>query len=376
ISPAIDQTVRLDGGPPKNLTCTAPNYCHYSYTATATPNTHVVGVSVPAGHLAQSTLCYNRTDCHTKACANNQPGCPCVDNPLEPGCLGMDTGKIGPSRLVNVPAGPYPAFYADLWWHYTLVNPWVRVLDGDVHTNHSLSLQRAPAGKFNARWLISARSSGQILATSEADWIARGYPERNPNWMDNTPIKTPSYATLLKRFGKGAPDWSWSAGLPTTNGAYKMAGGTVSASFTLPGNRSVLIFVDGNLTINAEIRVLANSVLAFIVNGEIRFSKNLGGGAGVDRADGLYLAQGRINTAYNAGSFEVTPQLAIEGALISLYDPSNSSYGTIALKRNLSAEANLTIPAETINLSAKYYVLGKSILGRPKFFWREVPAGF
>jgi len=125
------------------------------------------------------------------------------------------------------------------------------------------------------------------------------------------------------------------------------------------------------LTIDAEIRTAVNGTLSFIVSGNINFSKDFaGGGPADDFAGGVYIAEGRINTAYDKSApDEVTRQLVIEGSLISLKD-------TISLDRNLSLADNTTTPAEKIDLSGKYYVLLKSVLGRPKFFYREVPAGF
>jgi hypothetical protein len=82
------------------------------------------------------------------------------------------------------------------------------------------------------------------------------------------------------------------------------------------------------------------------------------------------VAEGRINTAFDKSApDEITRQFAVEGALVSLTD-------TISFDRNLAFIDNQTTPAESIDLSAKYYVLLKSLLGRPKFFYREVPAGF
>jgi hypothetical protein len=248
-------------------------------------------------------------------------------------------------------------------------DPWVQTKFGDVHANNSVNFSASPpSGEDNASYIISAR--GSIVGSSETNWIAQYYPEGDFDLSQNTTVSAPSYDTLWKRFGGGATLYSGPT-LPSGNGTYVISGNkTVNAVFDQPANRSTLIFVNGDLTVNAEIRVPASSAIAFIVNGNINFAKNLTGGSGTtDSIGGLYVADETINTANNASSGEITRQLSVSGSLISL---SN----TVILNRNLSPVDNATTPAEKISLDGKYYVRLKSILGRPKFFYHEVPAGF
>ena len=249
-------------------------------------------------------------------------------------------------------------------------DPWVQTKFGDVHANNSISFSASrPSGENNASYIISARSS--IVGSSEANWIAQYYPEGKSDWILNTPVSAPSYDTLWERFGGEAIPYSDST-LPLGNGTYIINGDkTVDSVYTQNSRARTLIFVKGNLTINAEIRVPSNSAIAFIVSGDINFAKNLTGGSGTtDSVGGLYVANGTINTAYNKSSAgEITRQLSVSGSLISLSK-------TVVLNRNLSPANNATTPAEKVSLDGKYYILLKSILGRPKLFYHEVPAGF
>jgi hypothetical protein len=250
-------------------------------------------------------------------------------------------------------------------------DPWVQTKFGDVHANNSVNFSAPPpSGEDNASYLISARSS--IVGSSEANWIAQYYPEGESDWTLNTPVSAPSYDTLWERFGQGEADPFSGGGLPAGTGVYLINGDkTVGAVYNQNSGARTLIFVTGDLTVNAEIRVPADSAIAFIVDGDINFAKSLiGGGGATDSIGGLYLASGRIDTAYNKSSAgEITRQLSVSGSLISLS-------GTVVLNRNLSPTDNATTPAEKISLAGKYYVFLKSILGRPKFFYHEVPAGF
>jgi len=344
-APVSGQSVFLDGG---SETISNP------YSLTSTAGSHTVSVTAPGGYIVQSTLCYNRTDCHTTACVNGDASCPVA-------------GAVsnGNSRSVNVPSEGY----ADLNWHYTLINSWAQALGGNIFANHLVGLRVAPTGLFNARWGIFGR--GSVSGSSQENWRAQYYPERNFNLTLNTPIKAPTYADLWKRFGGGASTYS-GATLPNADGAYLISGNkTVNGVFNQAGGVNTLVFVDGNLTIDAEIRTAADGTLVFIVSGNINFSESFaGGGPADDFAGGVYIAEGRINTAYDKSApDDITRQLVVEGTLISLKD-------TISLDRNLSLADNNTTPSEKIDLTGKYYVLLKSLLGRPKFFYREVPAGF
>jgi len=259
-------------------------------------------------------------------------------------------------------AGVTPSFV-------TRAEAWLQVTGGDVFANHMVTLRVAPTGQ-NSRWMILAR--GSITGTSQAGWVAQFYPERNFDLSLNTPLSAPSYLDLWKNLGQGKATAFAGADLPGASGVYLISGNkTLGNVISLAGNRKLLIFVNGDLTVNAEILVPADSAIAFIASGKIRFAKNLTGGAsGIDTVGGIFVAGGEINTAYDKASpDEVTDKLELEGSLISLSD-------TLLLDRNLSFADNLTTPAESVTLSAKYYVLLRSLLGRPKFFWQEVPAGY
>ncbi|MEX0888173.1 MAG: hypothetical protein WDZ67_02245, partial [Patescibacteria group bacterium] len=318
----------------------------------------------------------NQTQVESDCPLGTGPGTGCVikDDNVPSGQASYGTGGVlnpGTTYYWRVIEWLDAANWADFGFtpsFKTRADPWVKILNGLVHANHMTTLRVAPVGQ-NSRWLITSR--GTITGTSQEGWIAQWYPERNFSWTNNTPIKAPTYDRLFKLYGKGANAYSGLT-LPNADGVYLINGDkTVSAVFDQAGGANTLVFVDGDLTIDAEIRTAANGTIAFIVSGEIKFAKNLtGGGGGVDNVGGLYVAEDRINTAYDKSApDEITRQLVVEGGLVSLRD-------TLSLDRNLDPTDNQTTPAEEINLSGKYYVLLKSVLGRPKFFWQEVPGGF
>jgi len=240
--------------------------------------------------------------------------------------------------------------------------PWTRTTGGDVHANQSLDLGSGATAQVD--YIVSARGNIDTKTNSVNSWVLPYYPEGDISGL-NTPIATPTYEELMARFGAGAA--SFSGSLPNATGVWRNTGSqTVSSEFTFASGQQVLIFIDGDLVIDAQIHVPSDSAVVFAVGGRIRFAKSLVGGAGgIDQADGLYVAEGEISTGYDFVSEEVTRQLVIAGALISLRD-------TVVWGRNLSDDDNVTTPAEQINFEPKYYILMATLFGEPQVNWREI----
>lgn len=220
------------------------------------------------------------------------------------------------------------------------------------------------AAPASSEFIISARGSIDPKARSFRDWKLPFYSEGDVSGL-NPVIVTPTYDQLFARFGKKAVVFT---GLPPdTTGVWRRQGDlTISSELTFSSNRQVLIFVDGAMTINAEIHLPKDSAVAFVVKGSIKFSKNLiGGTGGRDEVEGLYIAEGEVNTGYDAAGLEVTRRLIISGALISLKD-------TLVFKRNLSEVDNTKLAAEQIKFEPKYHVLMARFLGKPQVSWREI----
>jgi len=81
------------------------------------------------------------------------------------------------------------------------------------------------------------------------------------------------------------------------------------------------------------------------------------------------ITEGAINTAYNrTDENEIHRQLLVEGNLISLTN-------TLFLYRNLGEDENIDNPAEVISPRISSFIRAKNVLGKPRIFWREIPAG-
>ncbi len=253
----------------------------------------------------------------------------------------------------------------------TPADPWFKVTGGDIHANALLSISRTiPDGEYNGEFLVSSKSTIGTNIKSGQDWICPLYPEGDLDPIDNSGISVPDYDALWQRFGKNPITLGTipAGGTLQNDRVYRItSSNTINGVYNVPVSTSVLMFIDGTLTIGGEIRVPQSSSLIFIARDQIRIEKQLAGGGPADDAiqAGL-IAGGDINTAYDrTGPTETHRQLVTNGPLISLG-------GTVRLYRNLGDTDNGTTPAELINLDPKYFPLQRTLMGRSRIFWREV----
>ena len=251
---------------------------------------------------------------------------------------------------------------------------WTQAFNGNVHTNNLLSYLRPPAeDQFHGQYLLSARGEINLQVVSEPGWLGALYPQGNLSVFDNFPIPSPTYSQMRSLYGRGA---SASATLPAAGtlangGIYRVTQSEViNGVYNVPSGVRALIFVDGTLTINGEIRTPSNAYLAFITRDGINIDKKLaGGGPDQDAIQATLISEGVINTAYNrSDTTEIHRQLLIEGNLISLTN-------TLFLYRNLGEEENIDNPAEIVRPRISSFIRAKNVLGKPRVFWREIPAG-
>ena len=127
---------------------------------------------------------------------------------------------------------------------------------------------------------------------------------------------------------------------------------TVSSSYTNGGTAIVLVD-NGNLTINNNITVGANSALVFIVDGDITINSS------VTRIDGVYFAEGVFSTGSS------NSQLVGKGSWFVSPD------GQFTLGRDLGVN-NATTPAEKVDFEPKYLLKLIEMLGESTYIWQEV----
>ena len=316
-----------------------------------------------------------------KVVADCASGCLISQIGLDPNLTSYATGNIlEPGlayywKVVEYRSASCQKTFSTIPSFLTLADAWTQALNGNIHANALLSFVReAPSGQYHGQYLISSRGTIGANVSSQPGWLADLYPEGSLSAEENTPVSLPTYNQLRSLFGREATTSLLlpSAGSLVNGGVYEVTQSDVLDNiYSVPSGVRALIFVDGNLTIDAEVRVPANSFLAFIGRDNLEIGKALlGGDPSGDEIQATLIAQGFISTAYDrTGPTEVHRRLIISGNLVSLAD-------TIFFYRNLGDGGNGTTPAELVSPRLRTFIQAKNILAKPRIFWREIPAGF
>ena len=139
---------------------------------------------------------------------------------------------------------------------------------------------------------------------------------------------------------------------------------SLSSSKSISGTRTVTIFVNGDLTLNANVGSPVNtSGLAFVVDG------NLIVDSAVTDLAGLYVFSGNFND-----NLSTTDTLTVDGMVIGTSEdpitgPFNLGAGSTLARTPTAPDT----PGEDFNYNGKYLVLFKDLLARPKVKWLELP---
>lgn len=199
-----------------------------------------------------------------------------------------------------------------------------------------------------------------------------------------TPFKIPTYdelksiyfdqardnTTLLVNKNPAVTGSATQANIPigTTENQLYYVNGDLTLSSAPTGDRTGVIFVEGNLTVTDNIIYTpSQGGLMFVVKGNVNVSYTP---TPVTQVDAVIISEGTICTAFNGTSCPATnvttSQLIINGSLISLKETT-----PIKFRRTLSDN---TQPAEKINHQVKYLVLLKDLYSDTLQRWQEVDA--
>ncbi len=203
---------------------------------------------------------------------------------LKLACWQTDTPAAqGTGMTADVPTG------GTLTWNlgYTNGTAWMQTRGGDVYAAMGLS-SPIPVGASPRYGLLDGGSGLPGVATygvsydfdSDTGSLGESYVS-STGWLANeTYAATDFYALMYQRFDSPAADYSG----PTTFTS-QLASGTyfVDGDLTIGTNpwnvgsgTSIVVLVNGNLTINQTINLSGTGFVAFIVNGNITVSPNVG----------------------------------------------------------------------------------------------------
>jgi hypothetical protein len=297
------------------------------FTLTAAPlGSHTLAVSIPAGYMC-STTC-GMEQCPTKS--------------------GVTTSLASNDFHLTASRGA--------WWQAEGAG--VYVGGGQLRSilpSASSRLILAPAGQTAAALLMNGGTPelGSLGSLSDPLWLAKTKYKG----------KTMGYDYFAAHMGvvKGqSSDWTLSdeivmADYPSGKDfGYKAGFGTVANNIDVSATQSYVVFVNGDLQINADITVANGGFLTFIVNGNVTVAP------GVTTTQGLYVMDGNFVTEADS------TQLDVQGSVVV--------WGEFSLGRDLGT-SNATIPAEKFTYRAD---LIANMPDKMKVFalqWQEVVAG-
>jgi hypothetical protein len=130
------------------------------------------------------------------------------------------------------------------------------------------------------------------------------------------------------------------------------SGSDLSINGAFPAGEKIVVFVDGNVTVEGDLIVPSGSFLAIISSGEITFSDT------VDQAQGFFMADGTITVAGGSSQFFG------EGSFVSRIN--------LDFNRDLSSSANATTPSEMFIERPDFYINAPASFKITSSYFREI----
>ncbi len=151
---------------------------------------------------------------------------------------------------------------------------------------------------------------------------------------------------------------------------YKCQGTDLNLATTgtanITDNKIVIMVEGGNVNIKTKINLTKGvGFFGVFTTGDINISKTVGGsGIGIYDLEGIYFADGTVNTASDNVAPTVTTSLKFRGSVVGM--------GGVSLQRDLGSVANKISPAEFFEYAPDQLFLLPSAFSTKKTQWQEV----
>lgn len=232
---------------------------------------------------------------------------------------------------------------------FCINGPWISFVGGGfVGTNANIDMV-SEAPDDNTDSLIESGGNSVSFFSSSEGWKV----------VNSSQKTNKSYDELLALVGTTT---SISV-IPASSGVYKVNGdftfkNTTMASQYYGGSPfNQIIFVDGDATIEVDIRTADATTALYIVNGDVFIDED------VDRLEVAIIASGTIHTAYNAELNKPIGPLSAIGIYIA---------NSFSFQRTLQGLGNTTTASERIRYEPKYLIQLKPYFKNNKVRWKDV----
>lgn len=231
---------------------------------------------------------------------------------------------------------------------YCINGPWIKFSnEGSVRSNQNISMLSEADGD-NTDGLVEASGNLIDFFTSSKNFELKNAPVitgKNYNYFWNlTGSKTALNTDLVA----------------STGVYYKNSNFTVSSS-ALPNayrtsNFSQVVFINGDLTINADIDTTTQTAVLFIVSGDVNVAKN------VKLIEAGIFAEDDFFTSYNISEGEASDTLVMRG----IYKADK-----FVFQRTLQGTNNNDVPSEDIIYEPKFLLQMKQFFGNYNIKWES-----
>jgi len=182
---------------------------------------------------------------------------------------------------------------------------WFQTTGGDVHTQGDLRVS-IPSTATNPNFSLELNNYPGVISHQSfgGAYFGEGYPSHSEagHWLAESKYEGKPYFSFeffKKKFAMEMTEENFDGSLPQVDGVYyAKSSKTLSGNWTVPASRWLVILVEGEVTIPNDIKVNEGGFLAIASSGNIIF------GSSVTQAQGMFIADGKIDTGSGSTAFE------------------------------------------------------------------------
>ena len=230
---------------------------------------------------------------------------------------------------------------------FCINGPWISVAgEGGVRSNTNIDML-SEAAEDNTDGLIEVGGTLIDFFSSSRNWEMKNSPAPTTVNYDDFDNTLTNKVTITN------------GELNASTGVYKINGNFTIDNQALPTGFSSavfnqIVFIDGDLTIDAELNLSPSSTLLIIVSGNVNIHKS------VDLIDAAIMTDGNFDTAYNVTEGEANNTLELHGVF---------SANKFVFKRTLQGTNNSNIPSESFIYEPKYLIQLRDLYGLYSVKW-------
>jgi hypothetical protein len=229
---------------------------------------------------------------------------------------------------------------------YCINGPWIKVVgEGIVGAAGGIDMLAEPLD-YNTDGIIEIGNTSISFFVGLNNWVIKNQPFESEDNYDKF------WNTVKNKTQMGTT-------LPISSGVYYVNGNLTIDNAQIPSNYDskifhAIVFVNGILTADRDLKINKSSTLLFIVKQDAKINKSL------SNFEAGILADGNIYTAYNIGEGDAAPTLILKG----IY-----SANRIRLQRTLQGTGNKNYPSEDFTYEPKYVIKLADFLGEKSVRW-------